>query len=212
MADKKADEPKQGPALKVKRERRRLYEEPASPRVDILEVDGSQVEDQPEVEVSVKSSRNTPTQLLDDAADIIGKYRNWAMGLGLVPIPLVDTVTIGSVQALMIKDLAKLYGVEYSLSKTQVLLASFLGASGPVFLAAGAWLSFIRFIPLVGTALGAATLPVLAGAATYAVGQVFQRHFQNGGTLEDMDAAAARDYFAQQLKKGKDIAGKAEKN
>lgn len=211
MAKKTKTDAKKGPAPKVKRARRRLYEEPDSPQVDILEADGSQVDDQPEVEVSVKSSRNTPTKLLDDASSIITKYRNWAMGLGLVPIPLVDTVTIGSVQALMIRDLAKLYGVEYSLSKTQVLLASLLGAGGSVLLATGAWLSFIRFIPIVGTTVGAATLPVLAGAATYAVGQVFQRHFQNGGNLEDLNAKAARDYFAEQLKKGQDLVKKEQK-
>ena len=41
-------------------------------------------------------------------------------------------------------------------------------------------------IPGIGWMAGMISLPVVAGASTYAVGRVFQRHFEGGGSVYDI--------------------------
>jgi hypothetical protein len=53
---------------------------------------------------------------------------------------------------------------------------------------------------------GSGSVAVISGAIAYAVGQVFIRHFEQGGTLEDFDSASAKEYFSEQFKAGKLIA------
>jgi uncharacterized protein (DUF697 family) len=206
MADKEPDKSAKKPALKVNRRRRRLYEEP-----EVLEpAELAEAAIPPAVIPGLDApgdSNQTSVTSDESAQRIIKKYRNWAMGLGLVPIPLVDSVSISSMQAFMIRDLARLYQVEFSLAKAQVLVASLMGGTGSVFLAVGAWFSFVKFLPVVGTSLGAASMPILAAAVTHAVGQVFVRHFSQGGSLDSFDCGAVGDYFAAQLKLGKKLAG-----
>jgi hypothetical protein len=49
-------------------------------------------------------------------------------------------------------------------------------------------------------------MPGVAGAATYAVGKVFIQHFESGGTLLNFNPDSVRDYYKQELQKGKTTA------
>ncbi len=61
-------------------------------------------------------------------------------------------------------------------------------------------------IPFVGSTLGALSMPVMAGASTYAIGKVFIQHFESGGTFLTFDPKAVKDYYAEQLKEGSVVA------
>ena len=50
------------------------------------------------------------------------------------------------------------------------------------------------------------TVPIFAGASTYAVGKVFHQHFASGGTFLDFDAEKTRGYFSQLFEQGKKVA------
>lgn len=46
-------------------------------------------------------------------------------------------------------------------------------------------------------------MTALAGAVTYATGQVFIRHFEAGGTFQNFESKHWQAFFKQQLEEGK---------
>jgi uncharacterized protein (DUF697 family) len=60
--------------------------------------------------------------------------------------------------------------------------------------------SFIKSVPLIGTAVGAITTPALSVAATYAIGMVFVQHFATGGTLLDLAPPDYHEFIKAQVK------------
>jgi uncharacterized protein (DUF697 family) len=128
-----------------------------------------------------------------------------AMGVGLIPLPVVDIVGVVAVQLALIKKLSAEYGVAFREDRSRAILTSLLGGLFPV--AAGeVVISLLKFIPLVGATAGAVTMPVLFGASTYAVGKVFVQHYEAGGTILDLDAGKMKKTFTEQFCAGKDAA------
>jgi hypothetical protein len=63
----------------------------------------------------------------------------------------------------------------------------------------------LKAIPGLGTILGGVTLSVTAGATTYAVGQVFAHHFEYGGSLYDLDPEKFKQFYKEQMERGKEL-------
>jgi uncharacterized protein (DUF697 family) len=104
----------------------------------------------------------------------------------------------------MLKSLSDHYGVEFTDELGKKLIASLIGGIVPSASAEAAR-SLVRFIPVVGTVLGVVTLPVLSGATTYGIGEVFVQHFESGGTLLDFDPLGMKSYFAEKYEAGKTV-------
>lgn len=138
---------------------------------------------------------------------VIKKHVLIAMGVGAVPIPLVDVAAVTGVQLSMISKLAKLHGVQFSDDLGKSLLAALVGGVGSKALVTSFLGSAIKAIPVIGSAIGVVTFPAFAGATTYAVGKVFDRHFAEGGTMLDFRPADVKDYFSEELDKGKEVVG-----
>jgi uncharacterized protein (DUF697 family) len=68
--------------------------------------------------------------------------------------------------------------------------------------------SLFKSIPIIGTTTGAATVSIVGGASTYAIGKVFDRHFRKGGTLLNFDMQEAKAYFKAKLEEGKGVVAK----
>jgi uncharacterized protein (DUF697 family) len=83
------------------------------------------------------------------------------------------------------------------------VIASLTGGVAATGVGKGMLVSLAKGIPFVGPVLGAAAMPAVAGASTYAVGQVFIQHFESGGTFLDFDPDKVKAYFAEQFDKGK---------
>jgi len=66
--------------------------------------------------------------------------------------------------------------------------------------------SVVKLIPGIGTILGGITVSSFAGASTYALGEVFKKHFAEGGTILDFDPKRLKNYYNSKFEKGKDIA------
>jgi hypothetical protein len=64
----------------------------------------------------------------------------------------------------------------------------------------------LKLFPGIGHLAGGASMSILAGATTYAVGQVFIQHFDSGGTLLDFNPGAVREKFREKLRDGKAMA------
>jgi uncharacterized protein (DUF697 family) len=147
-----------------------------------------------------------PENLEQDAVGTIRKYVYSAMAVGLIPAPVVDLAGLTALQIKMVHSLAKHYDVPFMEDLGKSAITSLVGAVGPITLARGTFGSLVKAIPVIGTAVGIATQPVLSGAFTYAVGKVFIQHFEAGGTFLDLDPKKVKAHFAQQFQEGKLVA------
>lgn len=145
---------------------------------------------------------NSPPTDSSGADNIVKNHIIASLALGLVPIPLFDLTALTMTQTNMLSSLSTHYEQPFNDMDTKALITSLVGGSLPVIGVLGLS-SFAKLIPGVGTLIGSASLSITAGAVTYAVGQVFIMHFEEGGTLEDFDAKQAKAYFEREFKAGK---------
>lgn len=144
---------------------------------------------------------------LDATDNMIKNYSMGAMGIGLLPLPLVDLVALSGVQVKLLYELSKFYDVEFSKEKGKNLIAALVASCVPVAVA-GPIASLVKFVPFIGATTGALTGVAVFGAATYALGKVFVQHFESGGTFLNFDPFAVRDFFAEQYKEGRKVTAK----
>lgn len=133
-----------------------------------------------------------------------------SMGVGLIPVPVVDLVALTGIQINMLRSLAKAYDIPFSRDLVKNIIASLIGGGIPVSFA-GALASVMKTIPVIGQATGVLAMPVLAGATTYAVGKVFIQHFASGGTFLSFNPDEVREYYYEMFKEGQEVATKLKK-
>lgn len=133
---------------------------------------------------------------------IIHSHTLWSMGAGLIPVPMFDILAVSAIQVDMLKQLAEAYEADF----TENIGKTFVTAlTGGTFARIGA--SLIKAVPGVGTLVGGASMSVLSGASTYAVGQVAKRHYETGGNLVDIDLDSARKTYDDAVERGKKVVG-----
>ncbi len=137
----------------------------------------------------------------DKADKIIQTHMMFAMGAGLVPIPMVDVVAVTAVQVDMLKQLAKHYNIDFDEQSGKSWI---LSIGGSVLARMGA--STVKAIPVIGSLLGGVTMSALSGASTYAIGNVFKEHFKAGGDLSNVDLDKAKRFFKEKFEEGKKMA------
>ena len=118
------------------------------------------------------------------ADNTIKNYVILAMGTGLIPSALVDIVAITALEVKMIGDLARVYDfpVPHRLVRYKVLIS------------------------LIGHAVYVGMLSITGGAAMYAVGKVFQKHYESGGTFLSSENSVLKNYFQEKYQEGKKMA------
>ena len=127
------------------------------------------------------------------AAQAIASAVKWSAGAAVVPVPVVDLVALGAVQVKMVRDLARIYGVDADSETLQAVISALLGTLAPAAVSGGLLGSSLKVVPVGGTIIGSIGLAAFGAAATYAIGKIFVRHFENGGTLASFSAAAVED-------------------
>jgi uncharacterized protein (DUF697 family) len=133
------------------------------------------------------------------AAKIVSNSCKWAAASAAIPLPVVDLAALAAVQTKMISRIAGVYGETLTDDAANALVAVLLGTLLPgvgtgALLGAGA-----KWAPGVGTLVGAASLAGLGAAATAAVGRVFVRHFESGGTVASLTPAVAKDSIQREM-------------
>jgi uncharacterized protein (DUF697 family) len=134
------------------------------------------------------------------AAQIVRSHMFGSVAAGILPIPLLDAGILAAIHLRMVHKLADLYEVEYSEQRANAIIGSLVGVS----ITATA-VSMLRMIPGFGQALlgvGALTLPP---ASTYALGQVFIKHFESGGTFMTFDTKRAKEDYDEKIEDGKRV-------
>ena len=142
------------------------------------------------------------------ADTIIRNHVIWSMGAGLIPVLVADIFAVSALQLDMIRQLSRTYDIDFSETQGKAIVTS-LTSSTLARVGAG---SLIKLIPGVGSLIGGATVSVFAGASTYALGQVFKRHFESGGTILDFDPARLKKMYKEQFEKGKKVAEQLKKD
>lgn len=181
--------------MKVSRPRRRLYE--ALP--EIPEAAPSAPPAAPAATRLPAPERNTEHSAREM---VVKRFARMTMGTALIPLPLVDWVAGTAVQMKMIKTLAELYRVEFSEQRTRAIIGSLIGGFH-IGLLTG---SLFKVVPVIGLAGGVASSAALSYGITYALGVIFIRHFEAGGTLLDFNTQKARQAFPQACAEGREKA------
>jgi uncharacterized protein (DUF697 family) len=133
-----------------------------------------------------------------------------SIGVGLVPIPLVDLVALSGVQTNMVRRLAKTYDIPFSQDLAKTLIASLVGGGIPVTFSR-TFASLLKGVPVIGLTTGVLAMPILAGATTYALGKVFVQHFASGGTFLTFEPEKVRNYYREMFEKGKEVTSNLKK-
>ncbi|MBL7825380.1 MAG: SHOCT domain-containing protein [Saprospiraceae bacterium] len=153
-----------------------------------------------EQEKSLKKAMNQEEKKYK-ASEIIKTHVGYSLGAALVPFPGADLLAVSAVQLNMLRQLAKLYQVGFMDVLGKNIISAVVGSS-----AARLGASLVKAIPGVGTIIGELSMPVLSGASTWALGRVVSNHFQNGGTLEDLDVTKAKKSYETEVEEGKKVA------
>lgn len=131
-----------------------------------------------------------------------------AVGLGFVPIPLVDVFGLVGIQLDLIKKIKKLsdyYEVPFKESMAKNIIGALVGSITPVALTPFAF-SLLKIVPVVGYTASAVSLCIMGGGATYALGRIFAKHFANGGKIDDLKVEDVKQEFAEAYEDGKKLA------
>jgi uncharacterized protein (DUF697 family) len=139
------------------------------------------------------------------ADNIIRKHIIGAMAAGLIPFPIVDIAGVALLEVNMITELAAAYN--FPVPRALVvykLLISLAGAVGPIFFSLY-FRNAVKALPLVGHAIYLGAFSLSGAASVYAVGKIFQKHFESGGTFLSSNNAVIRKFFAAKEAEGRTV-------
>jgi len=132
---------------------------------------------------------------------LITRHVALAMGAAALPMPLVDVAAVTWVQVDLVARLAQRYGMEADRTRVKAAVLALAGAT-----AARIGGSLVKAVPGGGWIVGGATQLALAGATTYALGQVYREHFEADGSLEGPDFESLRERYETYVERGRELA------
>lgn len=136
------------------------------------------------------------------ADTVVRNHIIFSMGAGFIPVPVADIFAVGASQLDMIRQLCKVYEIDFQETQGKAIVSA-LTSSTLARVGAG---SIAKAIPIIGSLVGGITNSILAGASTYALGEVFKRHFETGGTILDFDVDRLKKVYQEKFEKGKEVA------
>jgi uncharacterized protein (DUF697 family) len=157
----------------------------------------TQRRDAAEVAASPATTEMSDAERDELASRLVDRLSLWSGAAGLIPLPLVDTVAVGGIQLHMLRKLSEIYGVPFSENRGKSILGSIAGAMIPSTTATAAS-SFVKFVPVIGTAIGQLTMAAVSAPTTWVLGKVFIQHFASGGTLLDFNPPDYREFIKTQ--------------
>lgn len=167
---------------------------------------------QPQASATSSSGSTGAPSRQEQSQGIIRRNAYWALGLGLLPIPLVDLLALTAVQIKMLKEISALYNVNFFEDKAKAIVGSLVASLGSLSLTATVASSLFKVVPFVGQLVGAVGVPILAGALTVAVGNLFVMHYESGGTLLNFDVEKMKAHFHKEFDKAKEAVKEMQKD
>lgn len=130
------------------------------------------------------------------AQNIVKNHMASGGAMALLPIPIFDFASLAGTQVSLVKKLAQHYDVKFDEKTAKTVLVSLFSGAIPLVTVVGLS-SVAKIIPGIGSIGGGISMSMLSGALIYAVGQVFIKHFEQGGTLENFDSTQWISSFKQ---------------
>ncbi|MEZ4989085.1 MAG: DUF697 domain-containing protein [Saprospiraceae bacterium] len=146
-------------------------------------------------------------KVVETADDIIYNHLWFSAVPGFLPVPILDIVAISAVQLDLVKQLCIFYKQDYDIQRGKAIVMALTG-SAIARVSGYSARAVLKSIPVVGWVLGGAAMSLFAMSSTYAIGQVFKEHLDAGGTLHNLNPEAFRQFYMQQLEKGKELFSK----
>jgi uncharacterized protein (DUF697 family) len=141
--------------------------------------------------------------------DAIIKSRSLlAAGLGIVPVPVFNLISVTVIQINMVQAITRLYDVEVKKSWIKNVIASVLGGCSATGIA-GLAVNGLRAAPLVGSSLAVLSAPVMNGLTTYALGYMFARYFESPDGFLKTNIRSLGEWFKEGFKEGREKLGTA---
>ncbi len=149
------------------------------------------------------SNGPTPSPHAAAAATIVKEHATLAIVASLVPVPFVEFAAVSAVHLRMIEDLTREYGKQFQPARAKAIIAATISGCASYYLDSYITGTLAKFIPGVGSFIGIITLPSVAGGLTYALGRVYIRHLEAGGSLFDFDFASLQPGFLQEVERSR---------
>ncbi len=121
-------------------------------------------------------------RIKEQASTRVASAVTWSAVAGAIPVPGIDLLVLGYVQANLIRDLCRLYGHKASGEVLRGAVAVVLGVALPAGVTRLLFGSGVKAVPVLGTLVGMASMAALGATATYAMGFAYVQHFESGGT------------------------------
>jgi uncharacterized protein (DUF697 family)/predicted flap endonuclease-1-like 5' DNA nuclease len=135
-------------------------------------------------DINVDISAAEHAKRLAEARNLSRRYALIAASLALLPLPVLDHAAVLALQVKMVYELSKLYKVSFNYREARPVLISLLSG----FAVSGSGIVLISIgmaVPGLGSLVGGGLAGSLSGS-TLATGEIFIRHFEAGGTLENI--------------------------
>lgn len=137
------------------------------------------------------------------ADTVVRNHVIWSMGASyLIPLPIADVFAVSALQLDMIRQLCRVYDVDFAETQGKAIVSALTTST----MARAGARSLIKLIPGIGTIIGGLTVSVFNGASTFALGEVFKKHFDLGGTILDFDVERLKKQYREKFEKGKKVA------
>lgn len=159
--------------------------------------------------MSSDNKKSNKSERSKHADTVVRNHVIWSMGASfIVPIPVADVFAVSALQLDMIRQLCRVYDKDFSETQGKAIVTSLTSST----LARAGARSLIKLIPGIGTVIGGVTLSIFNGASTYALGEVFKKHFESGGTILDFDTDRLKKVYKEKFEKGKKVAEQLRKD
>jgi uncharacterized protein (DUF697 family) len=135
------------------------------------------------------------------------RFALYAAAGGVIPVPFLDLAAITALQVRMIEVLCKIHDKPFNEQTAKIAIGTVVSTFGVYPVASRYIASGLKLIPGIGQLLGATAGPAIAGGLTYALGKMFSRHFETGGSLLNIDLGDAKAAFNEYYEKGKKLVG-----
>lgn len=134
---------------------------------------------------------------------LINSASTWAAAATLIPVNGIDMAALAAVEANLIINISAVYGEKLPKYAVSGVISTLLGTLVPMYSAQLTVPFLLKWIPF-GNLVGAATMAGFGAAATYAIGKVFVKHYEEGGTFGTFNASEAssqlKSEFASKIK------------
>lgn len=141
-----------------------------------------------------------------EAEAIVRKHVLLAAGAGLIPVPLADVAAITGIQLRMLRELTTHYGISIAQHRPESIIYSLLAGFASREIAAIGFSGILKTIPVIGSMIGAASMPIASAALTYAVGTSFNEHFAAGGNFDTLSIPKMRASLGRKIETGRIVA------